>query len=804
MPDFEVVSPYEPSGDQPEAIDALAQGVENGIDEQVLLGVTGSGKTYTMAKVIERVQRPTLVLAHNKILAAQLCSEFKEFFPNNAVEYFVSYYDYYQPEAYIPHTDTFIEKDASINDEIERLRHSATSSLFERRDVIVVSSVSCIYGLGDPIDYANMVISLRTGQQRDPEELMRKLIDIRYERNDIAFARNMFRVRGDTIDIFPAYSSDHAVRVEFFGDEIDRISDINVVTGAPIRTLSHVAIYPASHYVTTHEKMERAIGEIRAECDARVKTFEQQGKLLEAQRIRQRTDYDIEMMQELGYCSGIENYSRIISGRAPGSAPMTLLDYFPKDFLLFVDESHVTLPQVRAMYRGDRARKDSLVEYGFRLPSAYDNRPLKFEEFEQRVHQAIYVSATPGDYEREHAGQIAEQIIRPTGLLDPQIFVRPIEGQIDDLIGEINARIAKNERALVTTLTKKMAEDLSAYLTNAGIRCRYLHHDIGAIERMEIIRDLRTGAFDVLVGINLLREGLDLPEVSLVAILDADKEGFLRSETSLIQTIGRAARNAEGTVIMYADKETAAMHAAIMETNRRRAKQAAYNAAHGIVPRTIVKGVRELSDGFSADETWRKSLRQSLAHGPAGLQCGVVRRLAADDTLAHQIDACVVAVLLPVTHPLTVAPAVGAEQAHTLAAQTVLAAGEHGLELALLQHLGAHSGAAEGDGIHTGQSAGIHGVGSQQHRLGTGLLHALQHRLSHGLRVPGAAPIHYRSLFHDGFVPFSVEKYVTRPAAPVRSPPATGRSTGRCSAYTDGTAPWPAPRRHRPSTVRRT
>ena len=594
MPDFEVVSPYEPSGDQPEAIDTLVQGLENGIDEQVLLGVTGSGKTYTMAKVIERVQRPTLVLAHNKILAAQLCSEFKEFFPNNAVEYFVSYYDYYQPEAYIPHTDTFIEKDASINDEIERLRHSATSSLFERRDVIVVSSVSCIYGLGDPIDYANMVISLRTGQQRDPEELMRKLIDIRYERNDIAFARNMFRVRGDTIDIFPAYSSDHAVRVEFFGDEIDRISDINVVTGAPIRTLSHVAIYPASHYVTTHEKMERAIGEIRAECDARVKTFEQQGKLLEAQRIRQRTDYDIEMMQELGYCSGIENYSRIISGRAPGSAPMTLLDYFPKDFLLFVDESHVTLPQVRAMYRGDRARKDSLVEYGFRLPSAYDNRPLKFEEFEQRVHQAIYVSATPGDYEREHAGQIAEQIIRPTGLLDPQIFVRPIEGQIDDLIGEINARIAKNERTLVTTLTKKMAEDLSAYLTNAGIRCRYLHHDIGAIERMEIIRDLRTGAFDVLVGINLLREGLDLPEVSLVAILDADKEGFLRSETSLMQTIGRAARNAEGTVIMYADQETAAMHAAILETNRRRAKQAAYNQAHGIVPKTIVKSVREL------------------------------------------------------------------------------------------------------------------------------------------------------------------------------------------------------------------
>ena len=602
MPDFEVVSPYEPSGDQPEAIDTLVQGLENGIDEQVLLGVTGSGKTYTMAKVIERVQRPTLVLAHNKILAAQLCSEFKEFFPNNAVEYFVSYYDYYQPEAYIPHTDTFIEKDASINDEIERLRHSATSSLFERRDVIVVSSVSCIYGLGDPIDYANMVISLRTGQQRDPEELMRKLIDIRYERNDIAFARNMFRVRGDTIDIFPAYSSDHAVRVEFFGDEIDRISDINVVTGAPIRTLSHVAIYPASHYVTTHEKMERAIGEIRAECDARVKTFEQQGKLLEAQRIRQRTDYDIEMMQELGYCSGIENYSRIISGRAPGSAPMTLLDYFPKDFLLFVDESHVTLPQVRAMYRGDRARKDSLVEYGFRLPSAYDNRPLKFEEFEQRVNQAIYVSATPGDYEREHAGQIAEQIIRPTGLLDPQIFVRPIEGQIDDLIGEINARIAKNERALVTTLTKKMAEDLSAYLTNAGIRCRYLHHDIGAIERMEIIRDLRTGAFDVLVGINLLREGLDLPEVSLVAILDADKEGFLRSETSLVQTIGRAARNADGLVILYADTVTPSMKRAMDETERRRAIQDKYNKEHGIVPQTIRKDVREILEISKKDE----------------------------------------------------------------------------------------------------------------------------------------------------------------------------------------------------------
>ena len=602
MPDFEVISPYEPSGDQPEAIDTLVQGLENGIDEQVLLGVTGSGKTYTMAKVIERVQRPTLVLAHNKILAAQLCSEFKEFFPNNAVEYFVSYYDYYQPEAYIPHTDTFIEKDASINDEIERLRHSATSSLFERRDVIVVSSVSCIYGLGDPIDYANMVISLRTGQQRDPEELMRKLIDIRYERNDIAFARNMFRVRGDTIDIFPAYSSDHAVRVEFFGDEIDRISDINVVTGAPIRTLSHVAIYPASHYVTTHEKMERAIGEIRAECDARVKTFEQQGKLLEAQRIRQRTDYDIEMMQELGYCSGIENYSRIISGRAPGSAPMTLLDYFPKDFLLFVDESHVTLPQVRAMYNGDRARKESLVEYGFRLPCAFDNRPLKFDEFEQRVHQRIYVSATPGDYEKDRAGQIVEQVIRPTGLLDPKVEVRPVENQIDDLVGEINARAARNERVLVTTLTKKMAEDLTQYLTGVGIRVRYMHADVETIERMELIRGLRLGEFDVLVGINLLREGLDLPEVSLVAILDADKEGFLRSETSLVQTIGRAARNADGLVVLYADTITPSMRRAMDETERRRQIQDDYNKAHGIIPQTIRKDVREIIEISKKDE----------------------------------------------------------------------------------------------------------------------------------------------------------------------------------------------------------
>ena len=607
MPDFHVVSSYVPSGDQPEAIDALADGLERGIPEQTLLGVTGSGKTYTMAKVIERVQRPTLVLAHNKTLAAQLCSEFREFFPDNAVEYFVSYYDYYQPEAYIPTTDTYIEKDSSINDEIERLRHSATSSLSERRDVIVVSSVSCIYGLGDPIDYASMVISLRPGQQKDRDELLKKLIEIRYERNDIAFDRNMFRVRGDTVEVFPVYSYDKAIRIEFFGDEIDRISEINPVTGTPTRILNHVAIYPASHYVTTKEKMAAAVKEMRRECDERVAFFKSQDKFLEAQRIEQRTSFDIEMIQELGYCSGIENYSRIISGREPGSAPMTLLDYFPKDFVLVVDESHVTLPPVRAMYRGDRARKETLVKYGFRLPSAFDNRPLKFEEFQQRIGQAVYVSATPGEYERERSGQIAEQIIRPTGLLDPEISVRPVEGQIDDLMDEIKARIAKGQRTLVTTLTKKMAEDLSAYLTAAGIKCRYMHHDIGAIERMEIIRDLRLGEFDVLVGINLLREGLDLPEVSLVAILDADKEGFLRSETSLIQTIGRAARNAEGLVIMYADSETPSMRAAITETERRRSKQDAYNKAHGIVPQTIIKSVRDIIEISSeADKGTRR------------------------------------------------------------------------------------------------------------------------------------------------------------------------------------------------------
>ena len=594
MDSFKLVSSYIPTGDQPAAIEGLVSAIENGIDEQVLLGVTGSGKTFTMANVIAKLNRPALVLAHNKTLAAQLCSEFREFFPENAVEYFVSYYDYYQPEAYIPHTDTFIEKDCSINDEIERLRHSATSSLFERRDVIVVASVSCIYGLGDPIDYNNMVISLRPGQTRDFDELLRKLVEIRYERNDIAFERNKFRVRGDTVEIFPVYSNDKAIRVEFFGDEIDRISEVNVVTGTATRILNHVAIYPASHYVTTKEKMAAAIDRIRTECDERVKYFEENNKLIEAQRIKQRTDYDIEMMQELGYCTGIENYSRVISNREVGSPPMTLLDYFPDDFVLFVDESHVTLPQVRAMYRGDRARKESLVDFGFRLPSAFDNRPLKFDEFEERIHQRVYVSATPGAYERERAGQIVEQIIRPTGLLDPEIFVRPVQGQIDDLIGEINNKIKLSQRVLVTTLTKRMAEDLTDYLGNVGIRCRYMHHDIGTIERMEIVRDLRLGEFDVLIGINLLREGLDIPEVGLVAILDADKEGFLRSETSLIQTVGRAARNADSMVIMYADTVTASMKACIDETYRRREIQQAYNKEHGIVPKTIIKSVRDL------------------------------------------------------------------------------------------------------------------------------------------------------------------------------------------------------------------
>ena len=594
MPKFEVVSEYQPSGDQPQAIAALAEGIENGLKEQVLLGVTGSGKTFTMAKVIEQVQRPTLVLAHNKTLAAQLCAEFKEFFPNNAVEYFVSYYDYYQPEAYIPHTDTYIAKDASTNDEIDRLRLSATCALLERRDVIVVSSVSCIYGLGEPDDFANLVVSLRVGAEWDRDELLRRLVEIRYERNDIAFERNMFRVRGDTVEIYPAYYRDHAIRVEFFGDEIDRISDFNPVTGSVNRVLNHVAIYPASHYVTTKDKMDKAILEIRRELEDQVKYFTDNNQLVEAQRLRQRTEYDMEMRAELGYCSGIENYSRIISDRPAGSAPMTLLDFFPDDFLLFVDESHVTLPQVRAMYNGDHARKDSLVKYGFRLPCAYDNRPLKFEEFEERIGQAVFVSATPGPYERERADQVVEQVIRPTGLLDPRVEVRPVTGQIDDLMDEIRARAARDERVLVTTLTKKMAEDLTEYLKNAGIRVRYMHSDVQTIERMEIIRSLRLGEFDVLVGINLLREGLDLPEVSLVAILDADKEGFLRSETSLIQTIGRAARNADGLVIMYADEITPSMRAAIDETERRRSIQDAYNQEHGIVPKTIIKGVREI------------------------------------------------------------------------------------------------------------------------------------------------------------------------------------------------------------------
>ena len=594
MPKFEVVSEYTPSGDQPEAIAALAAGIENGLDEQTLLGVTGSGKTYTMAKVIEAVQRPTLILAHNKTLAAQLCAEFREFFPNNAVEYFVSYYDYYQPEAYIPHTDTFIEKDSSVNEEIDRLRLSATASLLERRDVIVVSSVSCIYGLGEPEDYGKMMVALRVGTVIKIEDLLKKLVAIRYERNDIAFERNMFRVRGDTVEIWPAYWKDTAIRVEFFGDEIDRLSEINVVTGAPIRRLNNIPIWPATHYVTPKEKMDAAIQHIYKEMEERVAFFESENKLIEAQRIKQRTMYDIEMMQELGYCSGIENYSRVIEGRPVGSPPHTLLDYFPKDFVLFIDESHATLPQVRAMFNGDRARKTTLVEYGFRLPCAFDNRPLKFDEFEKRLNQVVYVSATPGEYERDRSGQIVEQVIRPTGLLDPRVEVRPVDGQIDDLIGEITERTARDERVLVTTLTKKMAENLTDYLKNVGIKVRYMHHDIDTIERMEIIRDLRLGEFDVLVGINLLREGLDLPEVSLVAILDADKEGFLRSETSLVQTIGRAARNADGIVILYADSITPSMRRAMDETQRRREKQAAFNKAHGIVPKTVKKSVREL------------------------------------------------------------------------------------------------------------------------------------------------------------------------------------------------------------------
>lgn len=595
MPDkFILHSKFQPTGDQPEAIEKLTKGIENGLKEQVLLGVTGSGKTFTMANIIANVNRPTLVLAHNKTLAAQLCSEFREFFPENAVEYFVSYYDYYQPEAYIPGSDTYIEKDSAINDEIDKLRHSATCALSERRDVIIVASVSCIYSLGNPIDYKNMVISLRTGMEKSRDELLRKLVDLQYERNDINFIRNKFRVRGDTVEIFPANSQENAVRVEFFGDEIDRISEINTVTGEVKALLSHAAIYPASHYIVPHEKLEDALKEIDEEMEERVRFFNENGQLIEAQRIRQRTEYDIEMLREIGTCKGVENYSRVLSRRAPGSVPSTLLDYFPDDYLLFVDESHVTLPQVRGMYGGDRARKENLVQYGFRLPSAFDNRPLNFEEFYAHVNQAIFVSATPGQFEKDHAAQIAEQVIRPTGLLDPKISVRPTDGQIDDLVSGINIRTAKKQRVLITTLTKKMAEDLTEYLNDLGTKVRYMHYDIDTMERMEIIRDLRLGEFDVLVGINLLREGLDIPEVSLVAILDADKEGFLRSETSLVQTIGRAARNAEGEVIMYADTVTDSMERAISETERRRDIQSRYNTEHGITPKTVIKDVRDI------------------------------------------------------------------------------------------------------------------------------------------------------------------------------------------------------------------
>ena len=616
---FKIVSDYKPTGDQPEAIDALAKGIISGAKHQVLLGVTGSGKTFTMANVIEKVQKPTLVIAHNKTLAAQLCSEFKEFFPNNAVEYFVSYYDYYQPEAYVVHSDTYIEKDASVNDEIDKLRHSATSALLERRDVIIVASVSCIYGLGDPGEYKRLVVSLRTGMEKSREEVLRQLVNIQYERNDINFVRGTFRVRGDVVEIFPASSGDNVLRVEFFGDEIDRIIEVNSLTGEIIGIRQHASIFPASHYATSSEKIEQAIKSIEKELKERVQYLKKENKLVEAQRLQQRTMYDIEMLREVGFCQGIENYSRNITGRAPGSRPYTLIDYFPDDYLTIVDESHVTLPQVRAMYGGDRSRKESLVNYGFRLPSAYDNRPLNFEEFERLVNQILYVSATPGPYEMEKKDKIVEQVIRPTGLLDPIIEVRPIEGQIDNLISEINKRVEKKQRVLITTLTKKMAEDLTDYLKEIDIKVKYLHSDVKTIERMEIIRDLRLGEFDVLVGINLLREGLDLPEVSLVAILDADKEGFLRSEISLIQTIGRAARNVEGKVIMYADRITKSMRTAIDETERRRRIQEQYNSEHNIKPKSIEKGIRDVIEATKVAEEEVKygkaSIKKDLSVG---------------------------------------------------------------------------------------------------------------------------------------------------------------------------------------------
>ena len=625
---FKVEAPFTPTGDQPSAIQSLTEGIERGEWAQVLLGATGTGKTFTMAKVIEAVQKPTLIIAHNKTLAAQLCSEFKSFFPNNAVEYFVSYYDFYQPEAYIPSSDTYIEKDASINDEIDKLRHSATMSLFERRDVIIVASVSCIYGLGDPEDYSDLVLSLRLGQTKSRDEILSKLVDIQYTRNDMNFIRGTFRVQGDTIEIFPAAYSERAIRVELFGDEIDRLVEVDALTGEVIAERKHVAVYPASHYVTTKEKMKIAVERIEAELDEQLAKLKAEDRLLEAQRLEQRTRYDIEMMQEMGYCSGIENYSRHMSERKAGEAPYTLIDYFPDDFLIMVDESHVTIPQIRAMYNGDRARKESLIEYGFRLPSALDNRPLKFDEFVERINQIVYVSATPGPYEMEVETNVAEQIIRPTGLLDPSIEIRPIKGQMDDLLGEIHKRAAKNERVLVTTLTKKMAEDLTEFLKEMGVRVRYLHSDIVTIERAEIIRDLRAGVFDVLVGINLLREGLDMPEVSLVAILDADKEGFLRSDTAMIQTIGRAARNVNGHVIMYADRVTGSMQRAIDETDRRRAVQEAYNIEHHITPKSVSKDVKELIEltkieedmvtdgkGLSPKKGKKKSSAAGMDHG---------------------------------------------------------------------------------------------------------------------------------------------------------------------------------------------